>query len=44
MLADGPHILLKELGHKLLRHPDGLILKADLDSRPPILGLVKEAF
>jgi hypothetical protein len=44
MLVDGPNILLKELGHELLRQPDRFVFKPDLDPRAAVLSLVDQDF
>lgn len=38
MLADGAHIHRKQLGHQLLRQPDGIVLVARLDALLASLG------
>lgn len=42
VLIDGPHVLLKQLRHQRLRQPNELPLKAALNTRLPVLGLVEE--
>ncbi len=39
---DGPHILLEQFCHELLRQPYRFILKRDLNTGSAILGLVDE--
>jgi len=35
---------LEQLGHLLLRQSDGLVLKAHINFRKPILGLIEDDF
>jgi hypothetical protein len=42
MFINGADILLKQVGHQLLRKPDGFVFQADFNARPPVLGLVKQ--
>ena len=41
VLVDGADVLLKQVGHELLREPDSLVLKPALDARLAVLGLVE---
>jgi hypothetical protein len=42
VMVDRAYADLEELGHQLLREPDGLALEPALDARSPVLGLVED--
>jgi hypothetical protein len=42
MLVDGAHVLLEQLGHRLLGKPNRLVEDADFHARPAVLGLVED--
>src|SRR5262249_55984491 len=44
MLVDRPNVLLEQLGHHLLREPDGFPFDANLDARLSVVGLVEQEF
>ena len=44
VFADGTNVLLEQVGHRLLRKPDGLAFHTDLQARASIFGLAEEEF